>query len=336
MNIRLSCKQYAMSALLLLLAAGQVTAQDVVIAQSADHTRDKTVVSRQVEGNIEATGSIALPAKTAASDNATGTTSNESSASNAAPVSFLPPRPLPPPGEHLRPEPPPSRTQAPPSDEWEFMFAPYLWIAGIGGTLGVGDITTEVDASFSDILDSFSFGFMGVFEARKNRFMLITDLLYISLDKRETTSGPLFSALTAESKTFMLSPVVGYRLAQKEGASLDALLGIRFWHTSTRLELEPGLLAGRVAESSKNWADVIAGLRGQVHLNRIFSLIGRVDLGGGGSDFTYNLFGGVGIDVSESVSLFAGYRYLHIKYNRDDFLFDGAFKGAVLGAAFRF
>jgi hypothetical protein len=336
MNIRLSCKQYAMSALLLLLAASQVTAQEVVIAQSADHTRDQTVINQQKDGNLEAAGSIALPAKTAASANATEATSNESSAFNTAPVSFLPPRPLPPPGEHLRPEPASSRTQAPSSDKWQFMVAPYLWIAGIGGTLGVGDITTEVDASFSDILDSFSFGFMGVFEARKNKFMLITDLLYIRLEETKSASGPLFSALTAESKTFMLSPVVGYRLAEKEGASLDALIGIRFWHTSTRLELEPGLLAGRVRENSKNWADVIGGLRGQVHLTRIFSLIGRVDLGGGGSDFTYNLFGGVGIDVSKSVSLFAGYRYLHIKYDRDDFLFDGAFKGTVLGAAFRF
>jgi opacity protein-like surface antigen len=132
----------------------------------------------------------------------------------------------------------------------------------------------------------------------------------------------------------MLSPVVGYRLAEKE-PSLDAIAGIRFCR-STKWDLAPGLLAGRVRENSRNWADVIAGLRGQVHLTRIFSLIGRGDLGGGGSDFTYQLFGGVGIDVSKSVSLFAGYRYLDIKYTPNDFLFDGAFKGPMLGAAFRF
>ena len=166
--------------------------------------------------------------------------------------------------------------------------------------------------------------------------MLVTDLMYLSLEETKSTPGPLFSALNGESKTFMLSPVFGYRLLEKEGASLDAIVGIRFWHTSTRLELEPRLLAGRVAESSKNWADVIGGLRGQFHLTRIFSLIGRGDLGGGGSDFTYQLFGAVGIDVHSNVSLVAGYRYLFIKYTRENFLFDGAFKGAVLGAEFRF
>ncbi|HSO74071.1 MAG TPA: hypothetical protein VLU47_04475 [Blastocatellia bacterium] len=336
MNVRFRCMHYAMSALLLFLTASQATGQEVIGAQSAGHTRDQTVINQQKDGNLEDAGPIALPAKTAASANATEATSNESSAFNTAPISFLAPRPLPPPGEHLSPEPASSRSQAPSSDKWQFMVAPYLWIASISGELGVGDVTTEVDPSFSDILDSLNFGFMGVFEARKNKFMLITDLFYISLEETKSASGPLFSALTAESKTFMLSPVVGYRLAEKEGASLDALVGIRFWHTSTRLELEPGLLAGRVRDNSKNWADVIGGLRGQAHLTRIFSLIGRGDLGGGGSDFTYHLFGGVGIDLSESVSLFAGYRYLHIKYDRDDFLFDGAFKGTVLGAAFRF
>ena len=209
-------------------------------------------------------------------------------------------------------------------------------MAGIKGTVGVGDLTTDIDPGVSDILNSLNFGFMGTFEARKNKLMLITDLMYISLEKTRDTTGPLFSALKVNEKTFLLSPVAGYRLAEKNGASLDAIVGIRFWHTSTRLEAEPGQLAGRVAESSKNWADVIGGLRGQVHVSRLFSLVGRGDFGGGGSDYTYQLFGGVGIDVSKKSSLFAGYRYLYIKYTRDNSLFDGALNGVVLGAAFRF
>ena len=312
-----------------------LTGVSVRAQEAGDGSSNRTVAKQQTQGNLEAGASSASSAPDSAADNAKEVALSASSASNTAPVSFLAPRPLPPPGEHLTPELASSSPQAS-SDKWEFMFAPYLWLAGINGTVGVGDVTTDIDPSFSDILDSLNFGFMGVFEARKNRFMVITDLLYISLEETQDTPGPLFSALTANSKTFMLSPVVGYRLAEKEGASLDAIVGIRFWHTSTRLEFEPGLLAGRVADSSKNWADVIAGLRGQVHLTRAFSLIGRGDLGGGGSDFTYQLFGGVGIDVSKSASLFAGYRYLDIKYTRGDFLFDGAFKGVVLGAAFRF
>lgn len=233
-------------------------------------------------------------------------------------------------------EPAPANTQGASSDKWQFMVAPYLWLAGLDGKVGVGDLTTDVDPGVSDILNALNFGFMGTFEARKNKFMLITDMMYLSLEETKDTTGPLFSALKVNEKVFMLSPVAGYRLAEKDGASLDAIAGIRFWHTSTRLEVSPGLLAGRVAESSKNWADVIVGLRGQVHVSRIFSLIGRGDVGGGGSDFTYQLFGGGGIDVSKNASLFLGYRYLYVKYTRGNSLFDVGLNGVVLGAAFRF
>jgi hypothetical protein len=221
-------------------------------------------------------------------------------------------------------------------EKWEFTLTPYLWLAGIDGTIGVGDLTTDIDPGVSDILNALNFGFMGTFEASKNKFTLITDLTYISLEETKPTTGPLFSALQANEKTFLLSPVAGYRLAAKGGTSLYAIAGVRFWHTSTRLEAEPRVLPERAAESSKNWADVIGGLRGQVRVSRLFSLIGRADLGGGGSDFTYQLFGAVGIDISKKASLFAGYRHLFMKYTRDDFLFDGALKGVVLGAAFRF
>jgi hypothetical protein len=222
------------------------------------------------------------------------------------------------------------------SDEWHFVFAPYLWLAGIKGTVGVGDLTTDIDPGVSDILDVLKFGFIGTFEARKNKLMLITDVMYISLEKTKDTTGPLFSALKVNEKTFFLSPMAGYRLAEKNGASLDVIAGIRYWHTSTRLEAEPGQLPGRVAESSKNWADVIGGLRGLAHVSRLFSLVGRGDFGGGGSDYTYQLFGAVGIDVSKKASLFAGYRYLYVKNTRDNSLFDGALNGPILGAAFRF
>ncbi|HYV03137.1 MAG TPA: hypothetical protein VFB82_01040 [Blastocatellia bacterium] len=233
-------------------------------------------------------------------------------------------------------EPVAANAQGASSDKWQFMVAPYLWLAGIKGTIGVGDITTDIDPGVSDLLDALNFGFMGTFEARKNKFMVINDLIYISLEKTKETTGPLFGALTANQKVFMLSPVVGYRLLEKEGASLDAIAGIRFWHMNTKLELTPGQLAGRVREGSVNWADVIGGLRGQVHVARKVSLIGRGDLGGGGSDFTYQLFGGVGIDVSKKATMFVGYRYLDVKYDSDNFLFDAALKGVVLGAAFRF
>jgi hypothetical protein len=211
-----------------------------------------------------------------------------------------------------------------------------LWLAGIKGTVGVGSLTTDIDPGFSDILNSLNFGFMASFEAQKNKFILANDLMYLNVEQTKATGGTLFSSLNVNTKTFMLNPMAGYRLTSKERASLDAIVGIRFWHTSTRLEAAPALLAGRVEETSKNWADVVGGLRGHVYLARKVSVLGRGDFGGGGSDYTYRLFGGVGIDVSRKTTLIAGYRDQYVKYTRGNFLFDGSIRGVLLGATFRF
>lgn len=231
---------------------------------------------------------------------------------------------------------PEPQTPAGSSDKWHFQIAPYIFLAGLSGEIGVNNLSTDVDASAGDILDALDFGFMGAFEARKNKFSIMADIIYANLENSTATSGPLFSEVAVDATLFMFSPQVGYRLVERQAGSLDAVVGIRFWHTRTRIEFTPGLLAGRAEESSKNWADVIAGLRGQVHLSKRFFLLGRGDLGGGGCDFTYQLFGGAGIDVAKSTSLVIGYRHLFINYDRDGFLFDGAMSGLLLGAAFRF
>src|ERR1051325_888566 len=41
-----------------------------------------------------------------------------------------------------------SNPQTSSSDEWQFQFSPYFWLAGLHGTGGVGNRTTEVDESF--------------------------------------------------------------------------------------------------------------------------------------------------------------------------------------------
>ncbi|HSE99208.1 MAG TPA: hypothetical protein VLD57_13145 [Blastocatellia bacterium] len=222
------------------------------------------------------------------------------------------------------------------SEEWQFQFTPYLFMSGIKGTAGARGFTSEVDAKFSDIIDEVNFGFMGTFEARKNKFMFLTDMLYINLSDSEATPGPLFSSVKADFKVFILDPEVGYRVAEKNGASLDLLGGLRYWHVNLRLDFREGVLPAVEAERSKNWVDAVGGLRVRAPLSERWFVVGKVDLGGGGSDFTYQFVGAVGVDVAKSVSLLFGYRYLSVDYDKDDFLFDMSLKGPIIGARFRF
>ena len=65
----------------------------------------------------------------------------------------------------------------PDTSDWSFTAAAYVWGAGLSGDVGVfGLPPQDVDLPFSDIIGSLDFAFMGLAEARKDRFMLGVDL----------------------------------------------------------------------------------------------------------------------------------------------------------------
>src|SRR5262245_49062112 len=79
-------------------------------------------------------------------------------------------------------------TPPPVEPEWEFTVVPYVWAAGLDGTVGeFGLPPVDVDLSFSDILDHFDIGLMGAAEARYDRFSVATDLLWIKLSAEKGT-----------------------------------------------------------------------------------------------------------------------------------------------------
>src|ERR1700750_1571159 len=74
-------------------------------------------------------------------------------------------------------------------DKWQFQFSPYFWLAGLHGTGGVRNRSANVDESFSDVFHALNFAFMGTFEARKDKFISLTDLEYVSVSDEKATPG---------------------------------------------------------------------------------------------------------------------------------------------------
>jgi hypothetical protein len=223
------------------------------------------------------------------------------------------------------------------SDEWQFQLTPYLWIASISGRGGIGPLVVDTDTSITDTGVELNFGFMATFEARKNKFILLTDLQYSNLSTEKGNPGPLFSSTRASFKTFVLDPEVGYRILDNEkGAFVDVLGGIRYWHLNATLDFNAGILPAAQASRSRSWVDGVAGLRGKAALSKRLFIVGKADLGGGGSNFTYQLFGGAGVNLGERIALIGGYRDLNVNYNKDGFLFDMSLHGPILGFGIKF
>ena len=232
----------------------------------------------------------------------------------------------------------PQGTQPAPTDKWQFQFSPYFWLASLHGTTGTGNRTAQVDESFSDILHSLKFAFMGVFEARKDKLVVLTDLEYVSIGDDRATPGPLFSAVDTKIKTFIFDPEVGYRVFQdpEKGQFVDVLGGVRVWHISTDLTFSPGILPGTQVQASRTWVDGIVGLRGKAALSKKMFVTGKLDLGGGGSKFTWQLFGGAGYNVNPKIALIFGYRVLDVDYNKNNFVYDMNQRGPIMGLGFKF
>ena len=223
-------------------------------------------------------------------------------------------------------------------DKWQFQFSPYFWLAGLHGTGGVGNRTVAVEESFSDVFDALNFALMGTFEARKGKFISLTDLQYVSVSDEKATPGPLFSTVDAGFKVFIFDQEVGYRVLEnsEKGASLDVVGGARVWRVKTDFEFGAGILPATRIEASRSWVDAVGGLRGKMALSQKMFLTGKFDLGGGGSQFTWQVFGGAGYNLNPKIALIFGYRVLDVDYDKNNFVYDMNQRGPILGLGFKF
>jgi hypothetical protein len=229
-----------------------------------------------------------------------------------------------------------SSSAQPPTDEWQLEVVPYLWGSGIEGPVGIGNRTADVDASFSNILSHLHFAAMGLADAQRDKFVVLTDVIYTDLRGQHATPGPLFSSVDPQQRLFILTPEAGYRVLDSEDASLDVVGGIRYWRLKSELEFQSGVLPGIGLEASRGWTDAIVGVRARRTLSDKWWASAYGDLGAGGSDFTYQIVGNAGLDIHERYALVFGYRYLNVNYEKNDFLFDTAMKGPLFGFTIKF
>ena len=223
---------------------------------------------------------------------------------------------------------------------WEFQISPYAWFVSLDGKAATirGLPSVDVDANFSDVWDNKNFGALTVLEARRDRFGLKADLIYLDLEASKGTPGPLFSGTDAEFKTFVSTVSGTYRPFVEGRTWLDVLAGARIWVTDTEITLNSNVLPNLSADEKETWVDPIVGTRGTYDLGSGFSLSGYGDIGGFGvsSDLTYQIYGGVGYRFKEWFSAELGYRVLDVDYEDDGFVYDLTMYGPTAGFRFWF
>jgi opacity protein-like surface antigen len=224
--------------------------------------------------------------------------------------------------------------QTPP--EWSFTVTPYFWLAGLDGKVGVRRVAAHVDLSFGDIIDALQFAVMGSANARYKSYVFGVDGMYIATGDVATTAfrGDTGS-LTLNQKETMIQPTVGYTFLSAS-SGFDVLVGLRVWHLSADLDVDRTRRPSNRRSGSKTWVDGTAGVQAHWNPQRILRITLGGDIGAGGSRWTWQAYGGAGVDVATWCTLGLYYRGLSVDYDRDDFLYDTNTQGFLIGATFRF
>jgi hypothetical protein len=207
----------------------------------------------------------------------------------------------------------------------------YGWLAGMDGTVGVGPIEGEVDASFSDILDQLDAVLAVYYETWGEEAGFYLDAMYVRLsdevDLRVRTLDYEIEQTLIEAGA----------LLQRGSAErpMDVIIGVRYMDLGADLTLTP-IPPGGSASGGEHWLDPIVGARWRRPLSDKWGFGFRADIGGFGigSDLSWQLLADFRYQLSPLWKLDLAYRYLDVDYEEDDFTYDVAMYGPQVGIAY--
>ncbi|ABG29852.1 hypothetical protein CEP88_10960 [Roseobacter denitrificans] len=214
---------------------------------------------------------------------------------------------------------------------WTYEGSFYLFAAET--TLNVGGIEGEL--SFSDALDNLEFAGMGAFTASNGQWTFIADLMYFNLGFENSTPGDAFSRLDTSSKTTVFNALALYKMRDASSYSFHLGGGFRYFNTDTTLRLRPGTQPGTTVGDDNSWTDPIVAAMGRFELSDTWSTTISADYGNFVNDReTYQFTVTFDYEFAENWTARAGYRYLNVDNDDDDFRLEQS--GPVLGVSYRF
>ena len=224
------------------------------------------------------------------------------------------------------------------SGEWQFAVAPYLWAAGMDGSMTVAVFEEDIDLPFSDMVSDLDFALMGHFDMRNDRWVLSSDLVYVDLGRSEDiVDGIIEGTVTAGLDLTLFEVAGGYRVS----SVFTILAGARWVDLGAGIRYD-GAMVDPGAHAGKSWIDPLIGVHAFVPLSEKWWLGLRGDIGGFGvgSELTWQVYADIGFRVSPLVSIVLGYHALDVDYEDGSGLhyvnLDLMISGPQLGVAFTF
>jgi hypothetical protein len=229
------------------------------------------------------------------------------------------------------------------AEGWQLEIRPYIWLAGIDGTLRVRNTTADVGKTSSDVLGMLDFAAAAQVEVIKGPWRIMFDENYVNLGT--TGTGPLGNVSIKVEPTMNIfefgASYTAIALPNKKATVTDPLPPIftaeilgggRYFHLS--VQLEPSNV--RAVEGSRNLVGPFIGNRFKVRPHKAVTLIGKYTVGGSGAGslFAWSAEGVVDLRVKKRLSLSGGYRVLGLNADQPDNTvgFNGQLRGFIFAA----
>lgn len=218
-------------------------------------------------------------------------------------------------------------------NEWEFNVTPYIWFSGLSADISFLNQSIPVEASFSDVVKNLKMAGLLHAEAKNGRWIIITDLVYMKLDK-----GGRIDLLNLDTslklKQFIADLDVGYNLLNVDDwLFLDVYGGLRYFETISQLDVGAQTLLDRTI----NVNDPVLGVRFKTITEKWINGA-QIDAGGFGIGSEISWKGNIyaGYRFSKTFSMLLGFQGYGIDYEKDSFGLDLVVAGFATGFNFNF
>ncbi|MFC1516727.1 hypothetical protein ACFL7E_08225 [Thermodesulfobacteriota bacterium] len=243
------------------------------------------------------------------------------------------------------------------ADAWQFGLSIYGWFPDMAGKTSFTQPggSNEFGIDIENILDNLEFTLMGTFDARKGRWGILTDVIYMDVGNsqtgtREATIGRRELPVNATAnvnldlKSWIWTLAGYYRALDQPGMTLDVVAGARYLDVEQKVNWVVTGNVGSIPVPDRtgaaevgltNW-DAIIGVKGRFAFgpNNAWFVPYYFDVGAGDSDFTWQGAAGLGYAFNWG-DIAAVWRHLDYDLSEGKAIDDVRFSGPAIGVAFR-
>jgi hypothetical protein len=219
------------------------------------------------------------------------------------------------------------------ADQWQYDFQVYLWGATIKNTTVTGDSTV---LNFGTIISNLDFVVMTTLGARKDRFSMLADVIYMNLSDSQTKKGeflgyPVTGKVNVDLNAWVLNLIGGYNLVDNGKNVFDIAAGARYLDLEFESTSKVNGLTRKSGVSDQLW-DGVVGFKGRHYYPDGYYFNYYADVGGGDSRLTWQAVANFAYDYKKFTGI-VGYRYLKWDFGHgsevlDDMVIHGPYVSA--------